>query len=46
MKLFQALKLKNKIVGEISNKKNLINQKNSIVNGEKNYYDVKTLFSA
>ena len=45
MKLFQALKLKNKIVGEISNLKGLINQKNSVSSGEKNYYNSKDLFT-
>jgi len=43
MKLFQALKLKNKLVGEINNKKSLILQKNSITLGEKNYYNSKQL---
>jgi len=44
MKLFQALKLKNKLVGEIQNKKGLINQKNSVTKGEVQYYNSKTLF--
>jgi len=43
MKLFQALKLKNKLVGEINNMKQLILQKNSLNSGEKNYYDSKQL---
>lgn len=43
MKLFQALKLKNKIIGEISNIKNQINQSNSVSNLQKNYYVSKDL---
>lgn len=44
MKLFQALKLKNKLVAEITNKKSLIQQKNSREEGETNYYNVNQLF--
>jgi len=44
MKLFQALKLKNKLVGEISNVKSLILRNNSIAEGEKTYYNSKELF--
>jgi hypothetical protein len=39
MKLFKALKLKNKLVGEIANKKNLFLENNSFIEGQTKYYD-------
>jgi hypothetical protein len=44
LKLFQSLKLKNKIIGEIINKKSLLAQHNSHAIGETNYYDCNVVF--
>jgi len=43
MKLYKALKLKNKMVGEISKLQQTIGQKNSFIVGSEKNYDVKEL---
>ncbi|MFW5847768.1 MAG: hypothetical protein ACOCVF_02500 [bacterium] len=44
MKLYKALKLKNKLANEIADLKRKIMQKNSMVEGSIEYYDVNELY--
>jgi uncharacterized protein YlxW (UPF0749 family) len=44
MKLYQALKEKNKLAGEVKQLENLISSKNSRVEGETNLFDIENLF--